>query len=86
MKKKDLITETQKMEAKFWLELKHAEFNYGAEDRLTISLRARWVVMDQLFDVLGLSSDPTLPDNKDATALVMARIEKQKDLVELIKY
>jgi hypothetical protein len=86
MTKKDLITETQKMEAKFWLELKQAEFKYGAKDPITNSLRARWVVMDQLFDVLGLSSDPTLPDNKDATALVMARIEKQKDLVELIKY
>jgi hypothetical protein len=82
MKKKDLITETQKMEAKFWLELKHAEFNYGAEDRLTISLRARWVVMDELLKVLGLSADMTLPDNREATDLILKRIEKQKDLVE----
>jgi hypothetical protein len=86
MKKKDLITETQKMEAKFWLELKHAEFNYGPEDRLTISLRARWVVMDELLKVLGLSADMTLPDNREATELILKRIEKQKDLVELIKY
>jgi hypothetical protein len=70
------------MEAKFWLELKHAEFNYGAEDRLTISLRARWVVMDELLKVLGLSADMTLPDNREATDLILKRIEKQKDLVE----
>ena len=86
MKKKDLITETQKMEAKFWLELKQAEFKYGAKDPLTNSLRARWVVMDQLFDVLGLSADMTLPDNREAAEWILKRIEKQKDLVQLIKY
>jgi hypothetical protein len=86
MKKNQMIAETLKLEATYWLALQKAQTDRGVDDPLTEKMRFRWSAMDQLLTVLGISSDLTLPDNKAATALVMARVEKQKDLVELIKY
>jgi hypothetical protein len=77
MKKNQMIAETQKLEATYWLALQKAQMDRGVADPLTEKLRFRWAAMDQLLTVLGISSDLTLPDNQAATALVMARVEKE---------
>jgi hypothetical protein len=77
MKKNQMIAETQKLEATYWLALQKAQMDRGVADPLTEKLRFRWAAMDQLLTVLGISSDLTLPDNQAATALVIARVEKE---------
>jgi hypothetical protein len=77
MKKNQMIAETQKLEAEYWLALKQAEMDRGVEDSYTMKLRFRWAAMDRLLTVLGIQSDASLPDNQKATLMIIARVEKQ---------
>ncbi len=77
MKKKDIIAEIQKLEANYWLDLKRTEASFGYGHKFTDSQRSRWVALDSLMQVLGVKSDPTLPEQQLAAEMVYAKFQKE---------
>jgi hypothetical protein len=73
MKKKDIIAEIQKKEARFWLELKQTETNFGDDHMITGKMRYRWNSMFELMESLGIESDQSLPDNQKAKDLILKK-------------
>jgi hypothetical protein len=73
MKKKDIIAEIQKLEASYWLQVKTTEVNFGENHEFTSRQRSSWAALDSLMQVIGVKSDPTLPDNLAAKILVLKK-------------
>ena len=73
MKKKDIIAEIQGMEASYWLALKRAEVNFGEDHEFTGKERARWGTLCELMNLIGIQSDPSLPDNQAGKRLVLKK-------------
>jgi hypothetical protein len=72
--KAEMITTIQRREAAMFLELKKSEREYGAEDRLTNMLRSQWSAVNTMMKSLGIPEDNKLPDNQEATAIIISRI------------
>jgi len=73
MTKKDIIAEIQKKEARFWLELKQTETNFGDDHVITGKMRYRWNSMVELMDSLGILPDQSLPEYVQASKLILKK-------------
>ena len=76
--KSEMITKIQLTEAAMFLELKKTEREYGPEDRLTGMIRTQWSAVNSVMKSLGIPEDNALPDNQEATAIIIERIEAFK--------
>jgi hypothetical protein len=76
--KAEMIASIQQREAAMFLELKKSEREYGTEDRLTNMIRSQWSAVNTMMKSLGIPEDNTLPDNQEATAIIIERIEAQQ--------
>jgi hypothetical protein len=74
-----IIASIQLREAAMFLELKKSEREYGSDDRLTNMLRSQWSSVNSMMKSLGIPEDNTLPDNKEATAIICERIARQQE-------
>jgi hypothetical protein len=74
MTKAAMVAEIQKTDATMWLELKRAERQYGTHDELVSTLRARWATIHNMMESIGIQADHTLPDNEEATRIIIERI------------
>jgi hypothetical protein len=72
--KTEMIASIQLREAAMFLELKKSEQEYGAEDRLTNMLRSQWSAVNTMMKSLGIPEDNKLPDNQEATEIIIRRI------------
>jgi len=73
-----MIQKIQLREAAMFLELKKSEREYGSDDRLTNMIRSQWSAVNTMMKSLGIPEDNTLPDNREATAIICERIEAQQ--------
>ena len=73
-----MIASIQLREAAMFLELKKSEREYGTDDRLTNMLRSQWSSVNTMMKSLGIPEDNALPDNREATAIIIERIEAFK--------
>ena len=76
--KAEMIASIQQREAGLFLELKKSEREYGTEDRLTNMIRSQWSAVNTMMKSLGIPEDNTLPDNQEATMIIIERIEAQQ--------
>ena len=76
--KAEMIASIQLTEAALFLELKKSEREYGTDDRLTSMIRTQWSAVNSMMKSLGIPEDNALPDNKEATMIIIARIEAQQ--------
>jgi hypothetical protein len=74
MTKAAMVAEIQKTDARAWLELKQAESRYGREDEYVCNLRARWATIRNMMEAVGIQEDHALPDNQEATEIMIRRI------------
>ena len=74
-----MISKIQLQEAAMFLELKKSEREYGTDDRLTNMLRSQWSAVNTMMKSLGIPEDNALPDNREATAIIIERIAKQQE-------
>lgn len=74
MTKAAMIKAIQVADARAWLELKQAESRYGTEDEYVCNLRARWATIRNMMEAVGIQEDHTLPDNQEATEIIIRRI------------
>jgi hypothetical protein len=70
MTKKQMIQTIQAVEAAAFLECKKSQRAYGKESPLHQSARSRWCAIDGLLRQLGVEADFTLPDSREAFAIV----------------
>ena len=73
-----MIASIQLREAAMFLELKKSEREYGTEDRLTNMIRSQWSAVNTMMKSLGIPEDNMLPDNQEATMIIIERIEAQQ--------
>ena len=76
--KAEMIASIQLREAAMFLELKKSEREYGTEDRLTNMIRSQWSAVNTMMKSLGIPEDNTLPDNREATAIIMERLRREQ--------
>ena len=76
--KAEMIRKIQLQEAALFLELKKSEREYGTDDRLTSMIRTQWSAVNSVMKSLGIPEDNALPDNQEATMIIIARIEAQQ--------
>ena len=76
--KAEMIASIQQREAAMFLELKKSEREYGTDDRLTSMIRTQWSAVNSMMKSLGIPEDNALPDNQEATMIIIARIEAQQ--------
>ena len=74
-----MIASIQLREAAMFLELKKSEREYGSDDRLTNMIRSQWSAVNSMMKSLGIPEDNALPDNKEATAIIIERIARQQE-------
>jgi hypothetical protein len=74
MTKAAMVAKIQKTDAMMWLELKRAEQRYGTDDELVSTLRARWATIHNMMESIGIQADHTLPDNEEATRIIIERV------------
>ena len=74
-----MIASIQLREAAMFLELKKSEREYGTDDRLTNMLRSQWSSVNSMMKSLGIPEDNALPDNQEATAIIIERIARQQE-------
>ena len=73
-----MIASIQLREAAMFLELKKSEREYGTEDRLTNMIRSQWSAVNTMMKSLGIPEDNMLPDNREATAIIMERLRREQ--------
>ena len=73
-----MIRKIQLQEAAMFLELKKTEREYGSDDRLTNMIRSQWSSVNTMMKSLGIPEDNALPDNREATAIIIERMESFK--------
>jgi hypothetical protein len=83
MKKADMIKTIQQEEAKMWLEVKRSELTYGQDSTIHAYDRTRWNAVHDLMRLLGINSDFTLPEAKQATQIIVER-EMEKVIKEAL--
>ena len=76
MKREQMIAEIQRQEAALFLMLKQTEAIWGTDNTLTRIDRSRWGAIIDLMADLGIKSDLTLPDSKQALAMILAERDK----------
>ena len=76
--KAEMIASIQKLEAQLFLRLKITEESFGIDDTLTKSDRTRWAGVNEVMDAIGIRPDNTLPDNREATAIIMERLRREQ--------
>ena len=74
-----MIQKIQLTEAAMFLELKKTEREYGSDDRLTNMIRSQWSAVNTMMKSLGIPEDNALPDNQEATAIIIERIARQQE-------
>ena len=74
-----IIASIQLREAAMFLELKKSEREYGSDDRLTNMIRSQWSAVNTMMKSLGIPEDNALPDNQEATAIIIERIARQQE-------
>ena len=74
-----MIRKIQLQEAAMFLELKKTEREYGSDDRLTNMIRSQWSSVNTMMKSLGIPEDNALPDNQEATAIIIERIARQQE-------
>jgi len=72
--KAEMIAAIQRLEAHLFLKLKQTEEAFGQDDILTKSDRTRWAGVNDALKVMGIKADNTLPDNREATAIIINRL------------
>jgi len=77
--KAEMISKIQLQEAALFLELKKSEREYGSDDRLTSMIRTQWSAVNSVMKSLGIPEDNALPDNQEATAIIIERIARQQE-------
>ena len=77
--KAEMIRKIQLQEAAMFLELKKSEREYGSDDRLTNMIRSQWSAVNTMMKSLGIPEDNALPDNQEATAIIIERIARQQE-------
>ena len=77
--KAEMIRKIQLQEAAMFLELKKTEREYGSDDRLTNMIRSQWSSVNTMMKSLGIPEDNALPDNQEATAIIIERIARQQE-------
>jgi hypothetical protein len=70
MTKKEMIKKIQLQEATLFLRAKQYEFDYGREDGLTQNALQKWIGVNNMMESLGISTDATLPEARDAGELI----------------
>jgi hypothetical protein len=76
--KAEMIASIQKLEAQLFLRLKITEESFGIDDTLTKSDRTRWAGVNEVMEAIGIRPDNTLPDNREATAIIMERLRREQ--------
>jgi hypothetical protein len=76
--KAEMIASIQQREAAMFLELKKSEREYGAEDCLTNMIRSQWSAVNTMMKSLGIPEDNTLPDNQEATKIIIECLRKEQ--------
>ena len=74
-----MIQKIQLTEAAMFLELKKSEREYGSDDRLTNMIRSQWSAVNTMMKSLGIPEDNALPDNQEATMIIIERIARQQE-------
>lgn len=77
MTKTQMIQEIQKQEATLFLEAKQFELEYGPGNSLYKSQIKKWLGVNELMEHLGIQSDGSLPESKQAAELI-SQIWRQK--------
>ncbi len=72
--KAEMIVAIQKLEAHLFLKLKTTEEAFGQDSRFTESDRTRWAGVNDAMKVMGIKADNTLPDNIEATDIIIRRV------------
>jgi muramoyltetrapeptide carboxypeptidase LdcA involved in peptidoglycan recycling len=72
--KAEMIVAIQRLEAQLFLRLKITEESFGQDSRFTESDRTRWAGVNDAMKVMGIKADLTLPDNVEATAIIINRL------------
>ena len=72
--KAEMIAAIQRLEAHLFLKLKQTEEAFGQDDILTKSDRTRWAGVNDALKVMGIKADNTLPDNIEATDIIINRL------------
>ena len=76
--KAEMIAAIQKLEAQLFLRLKITEESFGIDDTLTKSDRTRWAGVNEVMEAIGIQPDNTLPDNREATKIIIARLHREQ--------
>ncbi len=76
--KAEMIAQIQKTEAALFLMLKQTEAVWGQDNNLTKIDRTRWATVNELMKSLGIKTDLMLPDNIEATEIIMTRLNASK--------
>ena len=76
--KAEMIAAIQKLEAHLFLKLKNTEAAFGQDSRFTESDRTRWAGVNDALKVMGIKADNTLPDNIEATSIIMERLRREQ--------
>ena len=72
--KAEMIAAIQRLEAHLFLKLKQTEEAFGQDSRFTESDRTRWAGVNDALKVMGIKADNTLPDNIEATDIIINRL------------
>lgn len=75
--KAEMIVAIQRLEAQLFLRLKNTEEAFGQDDSLTKSDRTRWAGVNEVMEAIGIRPDNTLPDNQEATKIIIERLRRE---------
>ena len=76
--KAEMIASIQRLEAQLFLRLKITEESFGIDDTLTKSDRTRWAGVNEVMQTIGIQPDNMLPDNQEATKIIIARLHREQ--------
>ena len=71
MTKKEMIKAIQKKEAELWLEFNSMKEVFGENNNITLRSRREWNSIFSLMSELGIESDHTLEESKEAMNLCL---------------
>jgi len=77
MTKKQMIEVIQQKEAEAWLQVKVDEKLFGREHNLVSKSRGEWCKIKNLMDDLKLEPNNLLPENQEATRIIIERIKEE---------
>jgi len=77
MTKKQMIEVIQQREAELWLHVKVDEKLFGREHIITSKSRGEWSKIKNLMDDLEIEPNNLLPENQEATRMIIERIKEE---------